>query len=117
MTFSAAAVPAIATAAATAAAELPLLPLLLLFLLLFLCPAVAPIFKASMDVFESLIMAMQQQTWGTPLAAAAAVGAGDGSGGGAAAAAAAAAGGSAVGSVMETSSYVTELANAIAVFR
>jgi hypothetical protein len=64
-----------------------------------------------MDVFENLIMAMQQQTWGTPLAAAAA---GEGGEGGAAAAAA---GGAAGGSVMETSSYVTELANAIAVFR
>jgi hypothetical protein len=64
-----------------------------------------------MDVFEGHITAMHQQSWG-PAAAA-------GSGGGAAgdgSAAAAAAAEAPVG-FTETSSYVTELANAIAVFR
>jgi hypothetical protein len=63
--------------------------------------AVAPIFKAAMDVFERLIMSMHKQSWAA--AAADESVAEDG--------AAAAAG------VTETSSYVTELANAIAVFR
>jgi hypothetical protein len=69
-----------------------------------------------MDVFEGHITAMHQQSWG-PAAAAAAAGS-SGSGGGAAGedAAAAAAVAAPVG-FTETSGYVTELANAIAVFR
>lgn len=79
-----------------------------------LAPAVAPIFKAAMDVFEGHITAMHQQSWGP---AAAAAGSGGGAAGDDSAAAAAAAAAEAPVGFTETSSYVTELANAIAVFR
>lgn len=70
-------------------------------------PAVSPIFKAALEVFEGHILAMHQQQWGPPPPAAAAGVDSDG-----------AENGSSSGwSVTETSGYVNELANALAVFR
>ncbi|WIA37300.1 hypothetical protein OEZ86_014238 [Tetradesmus obliquus] len=72
---------------------------------------VSPIFKAAMEVFEAHIMAMHKQRWG-PAAAAAATGAD-----GAAEQGRASDSDAGMGGVIETSAYVSELANAIAVFR
>jgi hypothetical protein len=77
--------------------------------------AVSPIFKAAMDVLEGHIAAMHKQRWGggpagaTPTSTAAA------EPGAAANGDSADAGGG--DAVIETSGYVTDLANAIAVFR
>ncbi|WIA17060.1 hypothetical protein OEZ85_013963 [Tetradesmus obliquus] len=73
----------------------------------------SPIFKAAMEVFEAHIMAMHKQRWGPAAAAAAAATGADG----AAEQGRASDSDAGMGGVIETSAYVSELANAIAVFR
>lgn len=66
--------------------------------------AVSPIFKAAMEVFEAHILAMHKQQWAASAAAAAGLDGPDSEAAG-------------LMAVTETSRYVADLANAIAVFR